>query len=71
MSLVEDAVAAKKAGMTYGQYMSQKAFVPYKRVSGKKCIVCGSPLVGKQMNWCSKECRDIRKMWISRGGIFV
>ena len=41
MSLIEDAKAAKQAGLTYGQYMLKKPFEPYHRASGKKCKNCG------------------------------
>ena len=36
MGLIEDAKAAKEAGLSYGQYMSQREFVPYEKPFWKK-----------------------------------
>lgn len=71
MSLIEDAKAAKKAGMTYGQYMMTKPFESYKRPSGRKCANCGGVLYGNQQKYCSAECRDEMKLKTARGDLFV
>ena len=71
MSLVEDAKAAKKAGLSYGQYMMQKPFAPYQRKVGKKCANCGGALYGGQMKFCSRECRDEMKSKTAWGDLFV
>ena len=71
MSLVEDAKAAKEAGLTYGQYMLKKPFEPYHRASGKKCKNCGGILHGRRLNYCCNECREKMKTKTSRGDLFV
>lgn len=71
MSLVEDAVAARKAGLTYGQYMTQKGFSPYKAKPCPRCKNCGAPLIGRQMQYCSKDCRDAMKAKTRGGDVFV
>ena len=35
MGLIEDAKAAKEAGLSYGQYMLRREFVPMKSLSAK------------------------------------
>ena len=71
MGLVEDAAAAKKLGMTYGQYMQKKPFIPYQKIPGKKCATCGAPLIGKRTSYCSRECREIHRARIAKGDVFV
>ena len=71
MSLIEDAKAAKAAGMTYGQYMIGRPFTPYKRPSGKRCINCGGVLYGNQHRFCSAECRNEMKSKTSMGDKYV
>ena len=71
MSLVEDAKAAKEAGLTYGQYMMQKPFRPYQKQRGKKCENCGGVFYGGQMRFCSSECRYQMKAKTAKGDLFV
>ena len=71
MSLVEDAKAAKKAGLSYGQYMTQKPFTPYRRKNGNKCANCGGVLYGGQIKYCCSECRAEMKSKTTRGDLFV
>lgn len=71
MSLIEDAKAAKASGLSYGQYMMNKPFEPYKRHVGKKCANCGGVLYGGQQKFCCRECRDALKSKTSRGDLFV
>ena len=71
MSLVDDAKAAKKAGLSYGQYMMNKPFEPYKRVNGNKCENCGGLLYGGQRRFCCSECRAEMKSKTNRGDVFV
>lgn len=71
MSLIEDAKAAKAAGLSYGQYMQQRQHREYVRFYGKKCLNCGTPLVGSKQKYCSKECREDMRWKISNGGKFV
>ena len=67
MGLIEDSVAARKAHMTYGQYMAQEK--PYvwnvKKYSGylkirkkpeKLCEVCGNPVPRRSKRYCCREC---------------
>lgn len=60
MSLVEDAKAAHKLHMTYGQYMATvkpleppKPPKPLEKANGRICELCGAPLVGKQRKYCT------------------
>ena len=71
MSLMDDAKAAREAGMTYGQYMTLRPFHPYKKTIGPKCINCGCALIGKQSRFCSRECRDQMRAKTARGDVFV
>lgn len=71
MGLIEDAKAAKEAGLSYGQYMSQREFVPYEKPFGRRCEICGGPLSRYQKRFCSKACRDEMKIRESRGDVFV
>lgn len=71
MSLVDDAIAAQKAGLTYGQYMSTKNHTPYVKRSGKCCKRCGKPLNGYQQYYCSKTCREQMKANNAKGDYFV
>lgn len=57
MSLIDDAKAAKKAGLTYGQYMVTKKSDPPKPKEKKVCANCGDPLVGGRLRFCCNECR--------------
>ena len=59
MSLIDDAAAARKAGLTYGQYILTKPPVPLPQRpigNGHYCVRCGWPLEGKQRKYCWK-CR--------------
>lgn len=57
MSLIDDVCAARKAHMTYGQYMSQpnrQRSKPKdtKTGNGLTCMICGAPLYGQQRKYC-------------------
>ena len=61
--LSKDAVAATKAGLTYGKYMAKKetlaaAYDGLDKV--KKCLLCGCPLPRGKGNrrYCSARCAD-------------
>lgn len=66
MGLIEDSVAARKAHMTYGQYMAQvKPYeVPVRRFSGSlrkvpgrhPCAFCGKPVNDNRNRYCCREC---------------
>ena len=71
MSLIEDAKAAKAAGLSYGQYMINKEQRKFVRISGKRCLNCGCRLSGAKLKYCSKECREDMRWKISNGGKFV
>lgn len=71
MGLIEDARAARNAGLTYGQYMTKKEFVPPKKEEGPTCIICGFPLVGKQVYYCSDRCRYRMKQRRKYGDVLV
>ena len=71
MSLIEDAKAAKKAGLSYGQYMLHKPFEPYKKPTGLRCANCGGPLYGAQRRFCCLECREASKARTRAGDLFV
>lgn len=60
MSLVQDSKAAHKLHMTYGQYMANvKPRVPIREkkkkseANGRKCVLCGKPLMNKQLKYCT------------------
>lgn len=59
--LDDDALAARKAGMHYGDYMAAKreaAQICSEPLPKRVCVICGSPLVRrKQTKYCSEECR--------------
>jgi hypothetical protein len=72
MSLIEDARAAKEAGLSYGQYMLQnKPFIRYHRDSGKRCVVCGGVLSGRQQRFCTDQCRNKHRYANTIGDKFV
>lgn len=71
MSLIEDAKAAREAGLTYGQYMTHKDFIPYKKPVGPRCKNCNGPLRGGQQRFCSNECRAMMRLKTSRGDWLV
>lgn len=58
MGLIEDAAAARAAGMTYGQYMAGKPVKPYVKDTKRRCINCGAELSGMQMKYCGLKCRE-------------
>lgn len=37
----------------------------FKRYANNNCLQCGEELTGRQLNYCSKSCRQ--KAWYSRG----
>lgn len=68
----EDFYMWKRLGYkSYGQYMIQKPFSPYRRESGKKCANCGGVLSGGQLKFCCSECRAEMKSKTNRGDLFV
>lgn len=71
MGLIEDAKAAKEAGLSYGQYMLQRDFITFEKPTGRRCEICGAPLIGQQRKFCSRACRDEMKIRESRGDVFV
>lgn len=71
MGLIEDAKAAKGAGMSYGQYMLQREFIPFEKPTGKRCEICGAPLIGQQRKFCSRACREEMIIRESKGDVFV
>lgn len=56
MSLIEDAAAARRLGITYGRYMTEVkcSTVILKKDDGNgfTCTLCGAPLHGRQMKYC-------------------
>ena len=60
MSLIDDARAAHKHGVTYGVYMSTiKKDRPEPKPKQKRvCANCGAPLIGGRVKFCSNECRN-------------
>lgn len=62
--LSKDAMAARRRGLSYGQYMAQKEQKPppvrypkKKPAAEKKCVICGQPLTpGRRKKFCSDEC---------------
>ena len=73
MSLIEDAKAAKAAGMNYGVWKSLQPVVPYekKKPHTRVCINCGGVLYGNQHRFCSAECRNEMKFKTSMGDKYV
>lgn len=60
--LDDDALAARKAGMRYGDYMAVKQRIRCGDVAPagptRFCRICGQPLTRrKQEKYCSEECR--------------
>lgn len=59
MSLINDAKAAHKHGVTYGVYMATiKKPEPPKPKVKRACANCGDPLIGGRMKFCCNECRE-------------
>lgn len=67
MGLIEDAAAARRAHMTYGQFKAQQPrILPPRRFSGLKkkpgatekplCEVCGKPVRERGRRYCCREC---------------
>lgn len=61
--LIAAAKAARKAGMTYGQYMAEKGYreipSPERNADGSVyyCKICRKPIPpGKRRTYCSAEC---------------
>lgn len=73
MSLIDDAKAAHKHGVSYGVYMSTikkdhpEPKTPQKRV----CANCGDPLVGGRVKFCCNECREKFKSKKRKGDVYV
>ena len=63
--LSRDAVAATKAGLTYGKYMAMRKVLAEKKTAEeeakrRKCILCGHPVPpgrGRRL-YCSAECAE-------------
>lgn len=64
--LDNDALAARRAGMRYGDYMAVKQRIQ-KGEAGlagprRLCQICGAPLTRKkQEKYCSEECRQVAR----------
>lgn len=74
MSLIEDAKAARKAGMTYGQYMVTKkpSDRPRKTKQEKNiCLNCGGSLPPDNRKFCSMLCRSAMAAKNKNGGAFT
>ena len=63
MSLIEDAKAAHKADLSYGEYMTTKKPDPNNVpiVKYRYCLCCGDRLSGGRIKFCSLECRQKKK----------
>lgn len=64
MGLIEDAAAARKAGVSYGQYKVEHPFTRRPKKPAKKtlhCLYCGELLTGNQTKFCCVECSN--KWW--------
>lgn len=59
MILIEDAKAAKEAGMNYGVWKSLQPRVPYKKMGTetKVCPNCRRELPPGNRRFCSRQCR--------------
>lgn len=73
MGLIEDAKAAKDAGMNYGVWKSLQPIAPYKKrePTMKVCINCGDVLVGGRIRFCCNECRNEFKTKNRKGDKYV
>ena len=73
MSLIEDAVMAKKLGYkSYGEYMLKKGPPPPpKRYEGPICSVCGKPLPDGRRQFCSRQCCDRHHYLKRKAAAFV
>lgn len=73
MSLIEDAKAAKKAGMNYGVWKSLQPVIPYEKKSPhvKVCKNCGGVMSGKRLEYCCNECRNEMKRKTNMGDTYV
>ena len=63
--LSRDAVAATKAGTTYGKYMAKKEQLAKQKAAAeeakrRKCLFCGRPLPSGKGNrrYCNAECAE-------------
>lgn len=70
--LDDDALAARRAGMRYGDYMAVKQRIRdgETELAGPKrlCQICGAPLTRKkQEKYCSEECRVTAQKRKKRG----
>ena len=61
VQLTADAVAARKSGMSYGQYMAAKEKpVVVSEIPRRRCKTCGAliPLNSRKTTFCNMECHD-------------
>lgn len=70
MGLIEDSVAARKAGVSYGQYKMEHPFTSQQKKNPAQkymhCLYCGNPLTGNQTKYCCVECST--KYWKEKRG---
>lgn len=73
MGLIEDARAAKEAGMNYGVWKSLQPVVPYKKKEPetKVCANCGDVFTGGRVRFCCSECRAEMRVKNRKGDKFV
>ena len=72
MSLIDDARAAHKHGVSYGVYMSAiKKSEPPKPKPKAACKNCGGPLIGGRLRFCCNECREEFKIKNRKGDKYV
>lgn len=72
MSLIDDARAAHKHGVSYGVYMSAiKKTEPPKPKPKKACANCGGALDGGKLRFCCNECRTAFREKNRKGDKYV
>lgn len=73
MGLIEDARAAKEAGMNYGVWKSLQPVVLYKKKEPEAKVYanCGDVLTGGRTRFCRNECRIKMRLKNKKGDKFV